>query len=284
MQRRCVAFHFMNQVMADQRTASQSRGLQVVRPSLCQSSRLGTGLTGDDAGTPGPDWRPFPVGLHPDAARSADRSASPMRSGDIRRVELLFFPVAAARPRPTSASLPTRSPRRRRASSSGQRMVRWMVVMVWLCSCGTPAAADGAAVPACDRRMCVANLSVGKTRRHGERAVPHRIRVGTDVSPKRFEAEEQLRAANSTARIASRCCKSSDAPGAAHRFPRPSGETDAVTRRVYVHCGDDLAVAPSPGGAVREGLILTVDEEIYRLTPVFRHCHCRQSSRGWLAR
>ena len=47
----------------------------------------------------------------------------------------------------------------------------------------------------------------------------------------------------------------------------------AVTsrRRVHVYCGDELGECPfTEGGAVSEGLpILTVDEEIYRLTPSF---------------
>jgi hypothetical protein len=40
---------------------------------------------------------------------------------------------------------------------------------------------------------------------------------------------------------------------------------------VYVHCGDELTRCPfAKGGAVTEGLpVLTVDEEIYRLTPAF---------------
>lgn len=40
---------------------------------------------------------------------------------------------------------------------------------------------------------------------------------------------------------------------------------------MFVYCGDDLARCPfSKGGQVSEGLpILTVDEEIYRLTPAF---------------
>ena len=40
---------------------------------------------------------------------------------------------------------------------------------------------------------------------------------------------------------------------------------------MYVHCGDELARCPfAKGGAVPEGLpVLTVDEEIYRLTPAF---------------
>ena len=40
---------------------------------------------------------------------------------------------------------------------------------------------------------------------------------------------------------------------------------------MFVYCGDELARCPfAKGGAVAEGLpVLTVDEEIYRLTPAF---------------
>ena len=48
-------------------------------------------------------------------------------------------------------------------------------------------------------------------------------------------------------------------------------KADATLRRVFVYCGDELARCPfAKGGIVAEGLpILTVDEEIYRLTPAF---------------
>jgi hypothetical protein len=46
---------------------------------------------------------------------------------------------------------------------------------------------------------------------------------------------------------------------------------DKATRRVFVHCGDDLGRCPfAKGGQVAEGLpVLTVDEEIYRMPPAF---------------
>src|SRR5262249_62191335 len=45
----------------------------------------------------------------------------------------------------------------------------------------------------------------------------------------------------------------------------------ATLRRVFVYCGDELARCPfARGSIVTEGLpVLTVDEEIYRLTPAF---------------
>jgi len=48
-------------------------------------------------------------------------------------------------------------------------------------------------------------------------------------------------------------------------------KADATARRVFVYCGDELARCPfAKGGQVGEGLpVLTVDEEIYRLTPAF---------------
>jgi hypothetical protein len=46
------------------------------------------------------------------------------------------------------------------------------------------------------------------------------------------------------------------------------------TRRVFVHCGDDLSLCPfSKGGDVAEGIpVLSVDEEICRMPPAWRRC------------
>lgn len=96
--------------------------------------------------------------------------------------------------------------------------------------------------------------------------------VGTDVSPKRFEeADEQLTKANEYGSHRLTVLRSSAALGVVPRSPRHRSRLTPRARRVFVYCGDDLARCPfSKGGQVSEGLpILTVDEEIYRLTPAF---------------
>jgi hypothetical protein len=96
--------------------------------------------------------------------------------------------------------------------------------------------------------------------------------VGTDVSPKLYdEAEAQLTKVNAgggyrlTVLQVQRCpwCGSKIGPG--------DVRADARTRRVHVYCGDDLAGCPfAEDGTVTGGIpVLTVDEEIYRLTPAF---------------
>ena len=96
--------------------------------------------------------------------------------------------------------------------------------------------------------------------------------VGTDVSPKRFEeADEQLTKANEYGSHRLTVLQVQRCPWCGTPITAAQVKADATARRVFVHCGDDLARCPfAKGGQVSEGLpILTVDEEIYRLTPAF---------------
>ena len=94
--------------------------------------------------------------------------------------------------------------------------------------------------------------------------------VGTDVSPKRFEeADEQLTKANEYGSHRLTVLQIQRCPWCGTPITAAQVKTDATVRRVYVYCGDELAGCPfAKGGQVDEGLpVLTVDEEIYRLTP-----------------
>ena len=96
--------------------------------------------------------------------------------------------------------------------------------------------------------------------------------VGTDVSPKRFEeADEQLTKANEYGSHRLTVLQIQRCPWCGTPITAAQVKADATVRRVFVHCGDDLARCPfAKGGQVAEGLpVLTVDEEIYRLTPAF---------------
>ena len=96
--------------------------------------------------------------------------------------------------------------------------------------------------------------------------------VGTDVSPKRFEeADEQLTKANEYGAHRLTVLQVQRCPWCGTPITAAQVKADATLRRVFVYCGDDLARCPfAKGGQVSEGLpILTVDEEIYRLTPAF---------------
>lgn len=266
-------FHFMNQVMADQRTASQVAALRSSDPSLTVEQARDR-IDRDDAGNPRADWRPFQLAFILMQLGALTDPASPMRSGDIRRVELLFFPTGGGK---TEAYLGlaayTFAIRRRQGvveSADGPLDGRDGVAVLMRYTLRLLTAQQFQRATAL---MCAAEL----VRREDEAtwgSEPFRIGlwVGTDVSPKRFEeAEEQLRAANEYGSHRLTVLQIQRCPWCGTPISAAQVTTDAVTRRVYVHCGDDLARCPfSKGGAVREGLpILTVDEEIYRLTPAF---------------
>ena len=97
--------------------------------------------------------------------------------------------------------------------------------------------------------------------------------VGTDVSPKRFEeADEQLTKANEYGVAPPDGAADPALPVVRHADHRGAGQGRRDRRGACsCYCGDDLARCPfAKGGAVAEGLpVLTVDEEIYRLTPAF---------------
>ena len=92
------------------------------------------------------------------------------------------------------------------------------------------------------------------------------------MSPKRFEeADEQLTKANEYGSHRLTVLQIQRCPWCGTPITAAQVKADATMRRVFVYCGDELARCPfAKGGQVAEGLpVLTVDEEIYRLTPAF---------------
>lgn len=266
-------FQFMNHVMRDQRTASQVAAIRSSDPSLTVEQARDK-IDRDDAGNPKADWRPFQLAFILMQLGALTDPASPMRSGDIKRVELLFFPTGGGK---TEAYLGlaayTFAIRRRQGiveSADGPLDGRDGVAVLMRYTLRLLTAQQFQRATAL---MCAAELA----RREDEETwgrEPFRIGlwVGTDVSPKRFEeAEEQLRAANEYGSHRLTVLQVQRCPWCGTPITAAQVTTDPVTRRVYVHCGDELGECPfSKGGQVREGLpILTVDEEIYRLTPAF---------------
>ena len=266
-------FHFMNRVMADQRTASQVSVIRSSDSSLTYEESLAR-LDKDPAGNPRAEWRPFQLAFILMQLAALSDPASPLRSGDIKRVELLFFPTGGGK---TEAYLGlaayTFAIRRRRGvvqSYDGPLDGRDGVAVLMRYTLRLLTAQQFQRATAL---MCAAEL----VRREAEvtwGSEPFRIGlwVGTDVSPKRYEeAEEQLRAASEYGSHRLTVLQVQRCPWCGTPITAAQVSTDPVTRRVYVHCGDELARCPfSKGGAVTEGLpVLTVDEEIYRLTPAF---------------
>jgi hypothetical protein len=266
-------FHFMNQVMRDQRIATQVGIIRSSDPTL-SADQARERIDKDSTGRPRAEWRPFQLAFILMQLHGLCDPAAALRSGDIKRVELLFFPTGGGK---TEAYLGlaafTFAIRRRQGvveSLEGPLDGRDGVAVLMRYTLRLLTAQQFQRATAL---VCAAEL----VRREEESTwgtEPFRIGlwVGTDVSPKRFEeAEEQLRSANEYGSHRLTVLQLQRCPWCGTPITAAQVSTDPVTRRVHVYCGDELATCPfSKGGEVAGGLpILTVDEEIYRLTPTF---------------
>jgi Helicase conserved C-terminal domain len=265
-------FHFMNQVMRDQRISSQVAAERASDPTLSiEDAQVRVAGRGDSAAS----WRPFQLAFILMQLGALTDPTTPRRSADHQaRVELLFFPTGGGK---TEAYLGlaayTFAIRRRHGviqsadgSLDGNDGVA--VLMRYTLRLLTSQQFQRATA-----LMCAAELA-----RRADETIwgtePFRIGlwVGTDVSPKRFEeADEQLTRANEYGAHRLTVLQIQRCPWCGTPITPAQVKADATLRRVFVHCGDELARCPfAKGGAVSEGLpILTVDEEIYRLTPAF---------------
>lgn len=265
-------FQFMNRVMRDQRIASQ----------VAAARAADAGLTIEEAqakvrsrGASTASWRPFQLAFILMQLGALSNPVAAIRSAEHEsRVELLFFPTGGGK---TEAYLGlaayTFAVRRRQGvveSADGPLDGRdgVAVLMRYTLRLLTSQQFQRATTLICAAEL--ARLEDMET----WGVTPFRIGlwVGTDVSPKRFdEADEQLKRANEgyghrlTVLQIQRC------PWCGTPITSSNVRADVTHRRVFVYCGDELARCPfSKGGAVGEGLpVLTVDEEIYRLTPAF---------------
>lgn len=265
-------FHFMNRVMRDQRISSQVAAERASDPTLSvEDAQVRVAGRGDSAAS----WRPFQLAFILMQLGALTDPTTPRRSADHQaRVELLFFPTGGGK---TEAYLGlaayTFAIRRRQGvlpsaegSLDGNDGVA--VLMRYTLRLLTSQQFQRATA-----LMCAAELA-----RRADESIwgtePFRIGlwVGTDVSPKRFEeADEQLTRANEYGAHRLTVLQIQRCPWCGTPITAAHVKADATLRRVFVHCGDELARCPfAKGGAVTEGLpILTVDEEIYRLTPAF---------------
>lgn len=265
-------FQFMNRIMRDQRVASQVAAARASDSSVTiEQARAEVEAKGAAAAS----WRPFQLAFilmqlgaltdPTEAVRSADHQA---------RVELLFFPTGGGK---TEAYLGlaayTFAIRRRQGvveSAGGPLDGRDGVAVLMRYTLRLLTAQQFQRATAL---VCAAELA----RREDEPTwgvEPFRIGlwVGTDVSPKRFEeADEQLTKANEYGSHRLTVLQIQRCPWCGTPITAAQVKADATVRRVFVYCGDELARCPfSKGGQVPEGLpVLTVDEEIYRLTPGF---------------
>jgi hypothetical protein len=265
-------FHFMNRVMRDQRISSQVAAERASDPTLSiEDAQVRVAGRGDSAAS----WRPFQLAFILMQLGALTDPTTPRRSADHQaRVELLFFPTGGGK---TEAYLGlaayTFAIRRRQGvlqSAEGPLDGHDGVAVLMRYTLRLLTSQQFQRATAL---MCAAELA-----RRADEAIwgtePFRIGlwVGTDVSPKRFEeADEQLTRANEYGAHRLTVLQIQRCPWCGTPITAAQVKADATLRRVFVHCGDELARCPfAKGGAVTEGLpILTVDEEIYRLTPAF---------------
>jgi hypothetical protein len=265
-------FQFMNAVMRDQRIASQVEALRASDPTTSiADARSEVADRGEEAAS----WRPFQLAfILMQLGALSDPSAALRSAEHLARVELLFFPTGGGK---TEAYLGlaafTFAIRRRQGvvdSSDGPLDGSDGVAVLMRYTLRLLTAQQFQRATAL---MCAAELA-----RQADQTTwgdePFRIGlwVGTDVSPKRFEeADEQLTKANEYGAHRLTVLQVQRCPWCGTPITAAQVKADATVRRVFVYCGDDLARCPfAKGGQVSEGLpILTVDEEIYRLTPAF---------------
>ncbi len=268
-------FRFMNRVMRDQRLASQVAEARKSESTLSIKGAWANLEATEAGGKPVASWRPFQLAFILMQLGALTDPTAPLRSAEHQaRVELLFFPTGGGK---TEAYLGlaayTFAIRRRQAAV--------------LSADGSLNGGDGVAVlmrytlrlltaqqfQRATTMVCAAELA-----RREDQATwgtePFRIGlwVGTDVSPKRFEvADEQLKKVYDGTSHRLTVLQIQRCPWCGTEITPANVKGDPTTRRVFVHCGDELGRCPfAKGGGVPEGLpVLTVDEEIYRLTPAF---------------
>ncbi|WP_084675257.1 DISARM system helicase DrmA [Microbacterium sp. oral taxon 186] len=268
-------FQFMNRVMRDQRLASQVAEARKSDSALSIKDAWANLEADETDGKPVASWRPFQLAFILMQLGALTDPTAPLRSAEHQaEVELLFFPTGGGK---TEAYLGlaayTFAIRRRQAvvqSSDGPLnggdgvsvLMRYTLRLL-----------TAQQFQRATSLICSAELA----RREDELTwgtEPFRIGlwVGTDVSPKRFEeADEQLKKVNDGASHRLTVLQIQRCPWCGTEIAPANVRGDATSRRVFVHCGDELGRCPfSKGGGVSEGLpVLTVDEEIYRLTPAF---------------
>ncbi|WP_318244494.1 DISARM system helicase DrmA [Oerskovia merdavium] len=269
--RRC--FRFMNRVMADQRIQSQVADNRSKKPELDLSEARDAVIA---SGPRAHSWRTFQLAFVLMQVQALADPTITRRSGEAARAELLFFPTGGGK---TEAYLGlaafTFAVRRRQGvietpdgkidGSDGIAVLMRYTLRLLTAQQFQRATA----------LVCAAEV---ERRKDPETwgTTPFRIGlwVGTAVSPKRYsEAEEQLKKANEhnskyglTVLQLQRCPWCGTTIDGAKQI-----RGDKTTRRIYVYCGDEFGDCPfAEGSADGEGLpVLTVDEEIYRLTPAF---------------
>lgn len=264
-------FRFMNAVMADQRVQTQVAELRARDPRLGRDEARRRIL---EKGAIAHSWRTFQLAFVLMQLESIGRPTTARRSGDNPKVQLIFFPTGGGK---TEAYLGlaafTFAMRRRQGvveAPDGPVDGRSGVAVLMRYTLRLLTSQQFQRATAL---VCAAELA-----RRREPEVwgdePFRIGlwVGTDVSPKRVaEAAKELERVNEGQGYRLTVLQIQRCPWCGEKVGGKDVRVDTAAGRVYVRCGDQDGECPfAEGGAVAEGIpVLTVDEEIYRLTPSF---------------
>jgi hypothetical protein len=265
-------FRFTNRVMADQRVHTQIAEHRAKHPETSIDEARAAVLAAK--GARAHSWRTFQLAFILMQLPLLTDPAAPKRSGDLAKAQLLFFPTGGGK---TEAYLGlaayTFAIRRRQGvvgTSDEPLDGRAGVAVLMRYTLRLLTAQQFQRATAL---VCAAELA-----RRADPATwgdePFRIGlwVGTDVSPKRYEeAETQLAKVNEGRGYRLTVLQIQRCPWCGSTIGARDVRAVKAKRRVFVHCGDDLGGCPfAEGGAAADGLpVLTVDEEIYRLAPVF---------------
>ena len=268
---RCFAF--MNQVMADQRVRSQIAEMR---------SGSGDEITVTSAanlvanrGARAHSWRTFQLAFILMQIEALSNPALARRSAVHSKAELLFFPTGGGKTEAYLGLAAYTLAARRLAGVidspdgplDGESGVA--ILMRYTLRLLTAQQFQRATAMVCAAEM---------VRRRDPTTwgvEPFRIGlwVGSAVSPKRYdEAKDQLARAREGYEYGLTVLQLKSCPWCGTRIAAANIRPDDESRRIRVYCGDRYSQCPfSDGGhADNEGLpILTVDEEIYRLTPCF---------------
>ena len=268
-------FQFMNRVMADQRVHSQISELRTKNPQLTVESAETQVLEG----TMPHSWRVFQIAFILMQLRSLAEPATKRRSGNLAKVELLFFPTGGGKTEAYLGLAAFAFAIRRRQGMldtkdgplDGRAGVT--VLMRYTLRLLTSQQFQRATTLVCAAEL--ARLEDPST--WGSEPFRIGLWVGTSVSPKRVkDAAKELDRLNArnvppdagyrfSALQLGRC------PWCGSPLTHANVKVNETLGRVLVHCPDPLGTCPfSEGGQVPEGIpVLTTDEEIYRLVPVF---------------
>ncbi|HIV58341.1 MAG TPA: DISARM system helicase DrmA, partial [Candidatus Stackebrandtia faecavium] len=263
-------FRFMNTVMAQQRVHTQVAMLRTSRPQLSIDEARAEVLDSDYPHS----WRVFQLAFVLMQLPSLTDPAAQNRSGNLAKAQLLFFPTGGGK---TEAYLGlaafTFAIRRRQGTidtADGQLNGSdgVSVLMRYTLRLLTSQQFQRATALVCAAEVARA----AQPDVWGEQPFRIGLWVGSNVTPKTFtDARQQITKVRADGYGQLSVLQFERCPWCGTKISAANVFAEKTTERVHVYCGDDFGDCPfSEGGEIEDGLpVLTVDDEIYRLTPAF---------------